>query len=44
MSVPEVIEALKQDDPAEAEMRQRKEAIDALPEYIDDITDIADDV
>ena len=35
-SVPEVVEALKKDDPAEAETRQRKEAIDALPKYVDD--------
>lgn len=42
-SVPEVVEALKKDDPAEAETRQRKEAIDALPKYVDDVTETVDD-
>lgn len=42
-SIPEVVAALKQDDPAEAELRQKKEAIAALPEYVDDVSDTADD-
>ena len=42
-NIPEVVEALKQDDPANLELRQKKEAIDALPVCVDEVSGIDDD-
>tara|TARA_R110000782_G_scaffold72601_1_gene145373 strand:- start:345 stop:680 length:336 start_codon:yes stop_codon:yes gene_type:complete len=45
-SIPEVVKALKQDDPAVLDtslLARKKEALDALPEYVDEVSGIDND-